>query len=36
MIRDIKEESESSKLHRAARYAAIRLREQAHEFRSTA
>ena len=32
MIRDIKEEGDSSKLHRAARYAAIGERDQAHEL----
>lgn len=30
MIRDIKEEGDSSKLHRAARYAAIGERERPH------
>src|SRR5436189_2171223 len=35
-IRDIKEEGDSSKLHRAVRYAATRKREQAHEVWTTA
>src|ERR1041385_3083815 len=36
MARDIKEEGDSSKLHRAARYAATDGGEQAHVFRTTA